>query len=157
MKETTAIKPLSKSNIPAALDLVWRVFSEFEAPDYSDEGISEFRRFLDEASANEQLRLWARFIENNIVGVIAVRPPCHIALLFVDKEYHRRGIARSLFMTVLNDRQTIDGHDTVTVNSSPYAVEAYLRLGFAPTDSEQLTTGIRYFPMAYTLGDHLKR
>jgi len=30
-----------------ALDLVWQVFLEFEAPDYSEEGIQEFKKFID--------------------------------------------------------------------------------------------------------------
>ena len=36
-----------------------------------------------------------------------------------------------------------------TVNSSPYAVEVYRHLGFVPTDTEQLTNGIRYTPMRF--------
>ena len=59
VKELYVIKPLPKASMQAAMDLVWRVFSEFEAPDYSDEGVAEFRRFIDEAPRNEQLRLWA--------------------------------------------------------------------------------------------------
>ena len=136
VKEMFKIKPLSEADIQSALDLVWNVFTEFEAPDYSDEGVAEFKQFLDEAPPNEQLRLWGSFVDGVIVGVIAVRPPCHIALLFVDKKYHRRGIARSLFMNVLNDNLVMNGHDEITVNSSPYAVEAYRRLGFAATDTE---------------------
>ena len=124
---------------------------EFEAPDYSDEGVAKFKRFIDEAPQNEQLRSWGYFVEADIIGVIAIRPPCHIALLFVDKEHHRRGIARSLFVTVLSDKQIVMGHGAVTVNSSPYAVEAYRHLGFVNTDTEQLTNGIRYYPMTYAL------
>jgi ribosomal protein S18 acetylase RimI-like enzyme len=151
VKELYDIKPLSKENLQATMDLVWRVFMEFEAPDYSDEGVAEFKRFIDEAPQNEQLRMWGCFDGDDIIGVIAIRPPCHIALLFVDKEYHRRGIARSLFMTVLSDNQVVTGHSAVTVNSSPYAVEAYRHLGFVNIDTEQLTNGIRYYPMTYAL------
>lgn len=149
--ERYEIKPLQKPNMQAAMDLVWRVFTEFEAPDYSDDGVAEFKRFIDEAPQNEQLRLWGSFMEDDIIGLIAIRPPCHIALLFVDKEYHRRGIARSLFTTVLGDIDVINGHETITVNSSPYAVEAYRHMGFIATDTEQLKNGIRYTPMIYTL------
>lgn len=38
-----------------------------------------------------------------------------------------------------------------TVNSSPYAVEIYRHLGFVPTDTEQITDGIRYTPMRYSI------
>ena len=40
------IRRLSEYEIPVALDLAWRVFSEYETPDYSDEGTEEFRRCL---------------------------------------------------------------------------------------------------------------
>ena len=36
-----------------------------------------------------------------------------------------------------------------TVHSSPYAVEVYRHLGFVPTDSEQVTHGLRYTPMIF--------
>jgi len=191
----STIAPLEKSHIPAALELIWRVFLEFEAPDYSDEGVAEFRRFLHEAPQNEQLRFWGCFADEEadarvgvgadegvgagvgasanekidtrvgagaeevstragakIIGVIATRPPCHIALLFVDKQHHRRGVARSLLMAVLQDEGVMNGHAFITVNSSPYALEAYRHLGFISTDTEQATNGIRYYPMQYALG-----
>ncbi|WP_347567129.1 GNAT family N-acetyltransferase [Alistipes finegoldii] len=39
----------------------------------------------------------------------------------------------------------------ITVNSSPYAVEIYRRLGFTATDAERVTDGIRFTPMTYLL------
>jgi len=54
-------------------------------------------------------------------------------------------------MAVLNDKEVMDGQVAITVNSSPYAVEAYRRLGFVNTDTEQLTNGIRYYSMTHTL------
>jgi len=145
------IRTLCRQDIASAMALVWRVFSEFEAPEYSDEGIAEFRDFLDNVPANAELSLWGCFNDGKILGVIAVRPPCHISLLFVDKEYHRQGIARSLLKSVLTDKSIMDGHSAMTVNSSPYAVEAYRHLGFIPTDTEQTVNGIRYVPMKYLL------
>lgn len=38
---------------------------------------------------------------------------------------------------------------TITVNSSPYAVPVYHKLGFIDTDTEQLSDGIRYIPMKF--------
>jgi len=47
VKELYEVKPFLKESIQAAMDLVWRVFLEFEAPDYSYEGVAEFKRFID--------------------------------------------------------------------------------------------------------------
>jgi GNAT superfamily N-acetyltransferase len=142
-------------NLQEALELVWKVFLQFEAPEYCEEGISEFHDFIQEESVrqkllNDELFLWASYEGDRIVGVIAVRPPFHISLLFVDPQFHRRGIARSLFETVLEIGKS-DGYREITVNSSPYAEKIYRRLGFANTDSEQTVNGIRFFPMKYII------
>lgn len=147
-----AIHPLNKDDIAPALDLVWRVFSEFEAPDYSEEGIAEFKAFIEpsfiaDKMASGEFRLWGAFENHKIVGVIAVKPPLHISLLFVDKEYHRRGIARKLLDTILNDKAITGDHRAITVHSAPYAVEIYCRLGFMPADTEQTVNGLRFTPM----------
>ena len=40
-------------------------------------------------------------------------------------------------------------HPVYTVNSSPYAVPVYHKLGFIDMDSEQLSDGIRFTPMKF--------
>ncbi|WP_168733762.1 GNAT family N-acetyltransferase [Metabacillus sediminilitoris] len=39
----------------------------------------------------------------------------------------------------------------LTVNSSPYALGIYHRLGFVESDKEQTINGIRFTPMSYFL------
>lgn len=34
----------------AALELVWETFLEFEAPDYTEEGINEFKKILSKVN-----------------------------------------------------------------------------------------------------------
>ena len=41
-----SIRKLSSEERSTALDLAWRVFSEYESPDYGEEGIEEFRKCL---------------------------------------------------------------------------------------------------------------
>jgi hypothetical protein len=72
-----------------AIELVWRVFNEFEAPDCEKDGIAEFRRFLDRTLETEQdVKMKGRFVDGKLAGVIVVRPPCHICPFFTDKQYH---------------------------------------------------------------------
>jgi GNAT superfamily N-acetyltransferase len=108
----------------AALDLVWHVFKEFEAPEYSDEGIREFQSFIAAGSVKDRMRnnrllLWGYWDDDKLVGTIAMRPPCHISLLFVDKEHHRRGIAKNLIRTALDYYTENSSYCEMTVNSSP--------------------------------------
>lgn len=147
---------LQKKDLRNALDLVWSVFLEFEAPDYSTQGIEEFRKFISYYAIIEQfdkgeLLFWGCKVDDHLAGVIATRGISHICLLFVKKEYHRRGIARSLFQKVEERCKRQNNIGKITVNSSPYAIEVYHRLGFVDTDKEQTVNGILFTPMAYSL------
>ena len=146
-KDKITVIPLAEEQISEAVSLVWEVFSRFEAPEYSAEGIKEFRSFLDNESEMQKLNFYGAFIEGKLAGVLAMRQQ-HISLFFVDEKYHRRGIGKNLFETMQKDF----GIKRFTVNSSPYAVKIYERLGFKSTDTEQITNGIRYTPMHFTGG-----
>jgi GNAT superfamily N-acetyltransferase len=140
------IRKITKAELPEAMALVWQVFLEFEAPEYSQEGVDEFKRFIDGETVEMTVNMYGAFHNNGLLGVIATRNEgSHIALFFVKKEYHNKGIGRKLFKTIL----PLTESSFITVNSSPYAVRIYRKLGFAETDAEQLTNGIRYVPMKY--------
>jgi GNAT superfamily N-acetyltransferase len=151
------IVKLKKNEIKNALELVWSVFQEFESPDYSIQGIEEFRKFISYDSMLEQFEtskivFWGCKVDNELTGVIATRGMNHICLLFVKKEFHRRGIAKRLFNTVLERcKSEKSAIHTITVNSSPYAVEVYHRLGFVDIEKEQTVNGMRFTPMMYSL------
>jgi len=152
MVQEYAVKKLDIAQVSDALNLVWKVFLEFEAPDYCEEGIDEFRRFIEYESIKARLeksqyKMWCCFDQDRIVGVIAPRPPLHISLLFVDRQYHRRGIARKMLEEVIAFYSKSDTCHEITVNSSPYAAQVYHRLGFEDTDAEQTVNGIRYISM----------
>ncbi|WP_250673278.1 GNAT family N-acetyltransferase (plasmid) [Paraclostridium ghonii] len=144
---------LKESN---ARELIWNVFLEFEGPDYSEEGINEFKNFIDLNSLvklidENKLFMWGYFEADKIVGVVAFREPCHVALLFVNKNYHKRGIASKLYQVGLNYFIENFQVKKVTVNSSPYAIKAYEKLGFTKTDAIQIVHGIKFLPMESAL------
>lgn len=141
------IRSISKSQRAGAIELAGRVFMEFEAPDYSREGIEAF---FDTALRNEdflnRLTIYGAFEGNELVGMIATRQEGrHIALFFVEGKYHRQGIGRRLFCAAAKNCTA----DEMTVNASPYAVEVYRRLGFYEMGGEETVTGIRFTPMVY--------
>ena len=95
--------------------------------------------------ALRHMPFYGAFHGGELVGVLAMRKPQHISLFFVKEVWHRQGVGRLLF-----DAMRRDYADQVfTVNSSSYAVEVYRHLGFVPTNTEQLTNGIRYTPMRF--------
>ncbi|MGM9565380.1 GNAT family N-acetyltransferase [Evtepia sp.] len=142
------VRRLVPEEIPEALDLCWRVFLAFEAPDYAPEGVAAFRASLDDRARTRSLIFYGAFDNEKLVGVLCMRAPQHIGGFFVDAAYHRRGIGKRLFEAMRQDYV----HQTFTVNSSPYAVEVYRHLGFVSTDTEQVTDGLRYTPMVFSEG-----
>ncbi|MGP5429383.1 GNAT family N-acetyltransferase [Enterococcus malodoratus] len=141
------ISRLVLSELSDVKELIKKVFTTFEAPDYSEEGITHFMTYLDEELEKEvranQVQLWCGKVNQKIVGVLAVRLPEHIALLFVDEAYHRQGIAKQMYQTMLLELRP----KKLTVNSSPYAVPAYEKLGFRLQGQEETVSGIRFQPM----------
>ena len=71
----------------------------------------------------------------------------HMSLMFVDKRHHRRGIAGEMFRFVLEGLKEDESVTQITVNSSPYAVAVYERLGFVKTGEQQEEDGILFVPM----------
>jgi GNAT superfamily N-acetyltransferase len=141
------IKPIAQQDLALALALVERVFMQFEAPDYTAEGIATFRTFIHDPEAVAALTFYGATVEEKLAGVLATRGNSHIALFFVEPCFQRQGIGRALFLAAKAACST----DLMTVNSSPYAVEIYRRLGFVPISSEQMKDGIRFTPMKYVI------
>lgn len=147
-------KVVDSNDLKQALELVNEVFSEFVAVDYSEQGQNTFRSYLahkyeevcsDMVSGHK--KVWACYGCGKILGVIATRDVSHIALMFVDKQFHKKGIARHLFGYVLEEMAHSANVTQITVNSSPYAVKVYERLGFIKTDEQQEKDGILFVPM----------
>ncbi len=137
-------RELKESEIDTAWALVWRVFLEFEAPDYTVQGVDEFYRSCCNPEYLARLRWYGAFDRERLIGVIATRNSGnHVALFFVDGWYHRKGIGRRLLELALKDNTA----GKMTVNSSPFAVSVYHCLGFRDTDTEQVMNGLRYTPM----------
>ena len=140
------IRQLTDNEKLDAMPLVWEVFTEFEAPDYRQEGVDTFKAYIEDAHTIRALEIYGAFDEQKLIGVLALRNNgSHISLFFVDRRYHRQGVGRKLYETFLQNCKA----STITVNSSPYAHEVYRKLGFEDTDGEQTVNGIRFFPMRY--------
>lgn len=125
--------------------LAREVFDQFVAPHYQTEGVAEFHRYASVEALSQRhkaghITLVAEH-SGKLAGMLHLRAPCHVAMLFVQSSLQRSGIARALLASA------DDANCEFTVNSSPNAVAAYERLGFRATGSEQCVHGIRFVPM----------
>lgn len=140
------VRRLSQNEIPAALELAWKVFSEYESPDYAPEGTEEFRKCLHDEEYLAGIEYYGAFDGEKLIGTIGIRADKkHICFFFVDGNYHRKGIGTGMFRYLLKDYSG----KTITLNSSPYGVPFYRAIGFVPTDEEKTVNGIRFTPMEY--------
>ena len=153
-------RSITDNEIDKALDLVLDVFMEFEAPMYTPEGVKSFisdvieNESFKEGVRNGTFKTFIAITNENIVGVMTLRKETHIMLAFVHKDYHNKGIGKKLFEHVLHEVCSANSSiSAFTVNSSPYAVGFYEKLGFIATSEEQEKHGIRYVPMRYTIED----
>lgn len=143
------IRKLETYDRKIAKNLVWKNFLIYEAPEYSEEGIQTFESCINDINFFNQLDFTGAYIEDKLVGCIATRNGgSHIALFFVDGEYHKKGIGRKLFQHVVE----VGSSPKITVNSSPYAKEVYHKLGFKDLGREEVVDGMRFIPMEYGNG-----
>ncbi len=139
-----------------AMALAWKTFLEFEADDYSLEGIRSFEDFITDSTLRRMFimgayQMFVALDGSRMAGMITVRSNSHISLLFVDKEYHRKGIGRALMEGLCGYLRNELNIRRVTVNASPFGIGFYHRIGFTDMEQEQTSSGIRYTPMEMIL------
>lgn len=148
---------IQRDKLREALTLIQEVFDEFDAPCYTSVGIKTFQHFISmenmrDLCEKKEMLFCGAYEGNELIGVIALRGKQHLSLLFVKKEYQQRGVAKKLFGYIVDvcKNKNLE-NNVITVNSSPYAVEIYKKLGFAKQKGEQTADGIRYTPMIYLI------
>ena len=142
-------RQIHPSETAAVSSLAREVFDQFVAPHYQTEGAAEFHRYASVDAFSQRhksghITLVAEH-SDELVGMLHLRQPRHVSMLFVQSSRQGGGIARGLLAAA--GALAGDADCEFTVSSSPNAVSAYERLGFRITGSEQCVRGIRFVPM----------
>ena len=129
---------------------------EFEGNDYPPEGIRSFEDFITDSGLKRMFlmgvyQMMVAFVDNKMVGIISLRNNTHISLLFVDRNYHKRGIGKALIRALAAYVKAEMGQNKLTVNASPYGVGFYHRLGFQDIGPEKQQDGIIFTPMVLNI------
>ena len=144
------IEELNLENLEEAINVIEDTFMKFEAPDYLKQGIESFFKFANyetiKVNLSKNMKMYVAKVNEKIVGVIGYRDNSHINLLFVLEEYQYNGIAKALYNLVLENCKNANTK-RITVNSSPYAHNVYLKLGFIDDNQMQEVDGIKFYPM----------
>lgn len=139
-----------------AMELAYKVFLKYEAMEYGEEGIRSFAEFVTDEALKKmfligEYLLFVALDGDRIIGLISLRSGNHISLLFVDEEYHRRGVGSSLVKCLQNYLLQNTRHEKMTVFASPYGVPFYHQIGFRDTGNLTKRDGIIFTPMEFYL------
>jgi len=152
MNNQFKIKKIKPGEEIEVCNLVARSFNEFIASEFSEEGIEEFykysnpREFLKRAESGYFSRVAES--QNKLAGMIEIKDKSHISMLYVEKAFHKKGVAKGLIRIALEEVTSSRGnHDNITVNSSRYAVPFYEKLGFIQFEEEKTIYGVFHIPM----------
>lgn len=159
MKETEIpyeIRMAHREEWEDAMALAWKTFLDFEADDYTPEGVRSFEDFITDSTLYNMFIMGAypmlvALDGKRMAGMITARSNAHVSLLFVDKEYHKRGIGRALMEALCGYLRKASDVRRVTVNAAPFSTGFYHKLGFTDLQPEQISSGIRYTPMELLL------
>lgn len=135
-----------------AMTMIWKTFMKYDSKDYTDEGIRNFLDFItDDALYRAFLagsyQMMVALDEQRIIGAASIRNRNHLSLLFVDEEYHYRGVGSMLMDRMCRYLEAEAGEKYMSLKAAPYAVDFYRKLGFCVVKPEEEYSGIRVTPM----------
>ncbi len=146
------VKQISLGEEIEVCNLVAKSFNEFIAPEFSEEGMEEFFKYSNprefkKRSESGYFSMVAKS-QDKLAGMIEVKGNRHISMLYVDRAFHRKGVAKILVKQALEQISSEKGlSGDITVNSSRYAVPFYERLGFLQFEEEKSIYGVIHIPM----------
>ncbi len=157
MSDELHIELLSGDELYKALSLAKRVFLQYDAPDYSEEGVKGVVCFIEEQAPQQvidgTLEIYGCYLNGELAGMCAIKLPDHISLLFVDGQYHHRSVATSLINKLVLHAK-LHNISELTVHSSPYAIGFYHKMGFCDTDTQTVRDNIIFTPMRLKVLDN---
>ena len=149
-------RPMGDEDAAEVSALVLSGFDAYIAPEYTPQGIAEFRKYAEpgalvDRAHHDHFVIIARR-HDVLAGMIEMRQNNHVSLLFVAEAFQRQGLSRALLdHAIAQGCERGEELERVTVNSSRYGVPVYTTLGFRQTGPERSVNGILFTPMAMRL------
>ena len=134
-----------------AMELAWRTFQKFEAPEYGEPGTSHFLEFISDQKLYDmfligEYKVAVAKCNGKVIGVVTLRSGHHVSLLFVDEHFHKKGIGKKL-LSFAQEEFLPPMDMRLSVNAAPYAIEFYKKVGFMGDSELQMADGITYLPL----------
>ncbi|MGE5668160.1 MAG: GNAT family N-acetyltransferase [Betaproteobacteria bacterium] len=147
------IRAVTEGDSAAASAVVQASFTQLAAADWEPAAQQWFIAASSPEAMAEKLKVAAcaraAFVGERMVGFLLMPSPTVLAMLFVDPQWLRQGIARELWQSARSYIEaTYPDAQTVELNATPYAVDFYLSVGFVPLSREFTRDGCRITRMA---------
>ncbi len=135
-----------------AMIMIWKTFMKYDSQDYTQEGIRNFFEFITDDNLYHSFlagfyQMMVALDGERIIGAGSLRSRNHLSLLFVDEDYHKKGVGSALMNRLCYYLQMEEGEKSMSVKAAPYAVGFYLKLGFRIVKPEEEYSGIRVTSM----------
>ena len=125
-------------------------------PDRPDDARQFFEDMTPEATharlENPDFQGFVAEADEAIVGMIIMFQARHLYQLFVEPDWHRQGLARTLWTLGREDSEARGNEGVFTVNASLYAIPVYERFGFRQDGETIYHCGLAYLPMIRDAG-----
>jgi len=92
-------------------------------------------------------KYFVALVDRQIVGVVGIKDNKHLYHLFVAESHQRMGIAARLWQVAGQACIEAGNPGEFTVNSSVFAEQVYIKLGFVVQSEPQVKNGVVYVPM----------
>lgn len=152
MRGSYEVRWARESDWTPAMRMIWKTFLKFEGRDYTQEGIRNFFDFITDddlyvAFLKGTYRMMVALDGERVIGAGSIRNRNHLSLLFVDEEYHHKGIGSALLAGLCDFLKNEAGEFRMSLKAAPYAVTFYEKQGFKTVKPEEEYSGIRVTAM----------
>lgn len=99
----------------------------------------------EERILDKKYEQFVYILDEKIVGILTIKDKNQIFHLFVDKKYHKKGVAKKFWEFTKTSYEI----KNMKVNASLYAIKVYECFGFEKEGEEKIFQELKYQPMIY--------
>ncbi|PIN90460.1 hypothetical protein COU57_03385 [Candidatus Pacearchaeota archaeon CG10_big_fil_rev_8_21_14_0_10_32_14] len=144
--ENLVFRTFKKKDSRKVSEFIIKIFKEFNGKHLTKESVKFFVETYNKENIEKK---WLKNfviiseINDKIIGVGRAKKDGWITHCYVDKRFMRKGIGS----VIINNLENSIKKNKIFLNSSPYALKFYRKLGYKRCGNKKLYNGIPLYPM----------